>query len=215
MRVPALLVMALLAAGCAAGAPAPDPAPAQAAPLRPLAGLATQRIVVAPVSSLREGDPMGWAATIPRQREWLRMLDREIAAESAERGLDRAWVFPEALVRSYERNPAMSPDPYRLATEPIRAITRLTGSERIPEPLASQLRTLVAVHDGRYVLVPVEVAFEPVTSGGRARLRLVLLDARSTEFRWLGEVRSDPSSSLSPAVATSLAARVADLIAAP
>ena len=158
---------------------------------------------------------MGWAASIPRQREWLRTLDREIAGAIGGRGLDRAWVFPETLLRSYERNPAMSPDPYRLATEPIRSITRLTGAERIPEPLASQLRTLVAVHDGRYVLVPLEVSFEPGSAGGRARLRLAVLDARSTEFRWLGDVRSDPSPSLNPAGVSSLAARVADLIAAP
>lgn len=208
---------ALMAAGCSGG---PRQAGQQAGPAvleRPLAGIMAQRIVVAPVPAVREGDPMGWAASIPRQREWLRALDAEIAHELGERGLGTAWVFPADLVRAYERNSAMSPDPHRLASAPLRGLTRLTGQERIPDPLGSQLRTLVAVHDGRFVLLPLEVAFEPANegeAGGRARLRLVLLDARSAEVRWLGEVRSDPSPALTPAVAASLAARMADLIVA-
>ena len=88
---------------------------------------------------------------------------------------------------------------------------------RIPEPLASQLRTLVAVHDARFALLPLEVAFEKAavgTAGGRARLRLAIVDARTTELRWVGEVRSDPSPVLNPGVTTSLAGRLADLIVA-
>lgn len=215
-RTAAPFLGALLLSGCAAGGAPPAAGATPAVPERPLASLASQRIVVAPVSAVREGDALGWAAGIPRQREWLRSLDQEIAFALGERGLERAWVFPEALLRSYERNPAMSPDPYRLSVAPLRALTRLTGEQRLPEPLASQLRTLVAVHDGRYVLLPLEVSFEPEAAGsGRARLRLLLVDARSTELRWLGEVRSDPSSALNPGVAASLAARLADLIAAP
>lgn len=209
-----LLAAALLGVGCAGGGGQVErPEPQVAA--RPLAGLAAQRIVVAPVGALREGDALGWAAGIPRQREWLRELDREISLALGERGLERAWVFPEALVRSYQRNPTLSPDPSRLAIEPLRGISRLNPDLRVPEPLATQLRTLVALHDSRYVLLPLEVAFEPDTGKmGRARLRVMLVDARSTELRWVGDVRSDPSPVMTPGVAASLAARMADLIAA-
>ena len=211
----ALLLAALVGAGCA-GTGAQAEAPAAQVPLRPLAGLAAQRIIVAPVGALREGDPLGWAAAIPRQRDWMRALDQEIAFALGERGLERAWVFPEALSRSYQRNPSLSPDPSRLAIEPLRSVARLNPDLRVPEPLATQLRTLVAMHDARYVLLPLEVAFEPDTgTSGRARLRLMLVDARSTEIGWLGDVRSDPSPVMTPAVAASLAARMADLIAAP
>ena len=211
----ALLAAVVLAAACAGGGRQAAPE-APSGGLRPLGGLAAQRIVVAPVSALREGDALGWAAGIPRQREWLRELDQEIAFALGERGLDRAWVYPEALARSYQRNPSLSPDPHRLATEPLRGVARLNPDLRVPEPLATQLRTLVAMHDGRYVLLPLEVAFEPDTGAtGRARLRLMLVDARSTEVRWLGDVRSDPARLLSPGVPASLAARMADLIAAP
>lgn len=206
---------ALVGAGCAGTGAKPE-APVAQAPLRPLAGLAAQRIVVAPVGAVREGDPLGWAAAIPRQREWMRELDQEIALALGQRGLERAWVFPEALARAYQRNPSLSPDPSRLAVEPLRGVTRLSPDLRVPEPLATQLRTLVAMHDSRYVLLPLEVAFEADTGAtGRARLRLMLVDARSTEVGWLGDVRSDPSPVMTPGVAASLAARMADLIAAP
>ena len=48
-----------------------------------------------------------------------------------------------------------------------------------------------------------------------AVLRLAVVDGRTTEIRWLGELRSDPTSNFSRELVTSLAARTADLIAAP
>ena len=214
VRFAPFVLTALVAAGCAQGAASTDEAPVVAA--RPLAALTAQRIVVAPVPAVVEGDPLGWGAGIPRQREWLRQLDSAIATELGQRGLATAWVYAGALGRAYERNSALSPDPYRLASGPLRGLSRLSGSERVPEPLASQLRTLVAVHDGRFVLLPLDVAFEaaPGSAGGQARLKLLLIDARTTEIRWIGEVRSDPSSTLTPAVTSSLASHLADLIAA-
>lgn len=217
IRTPlALLVLAAAALG-GCRKPAAEQA-GQAAPARPLARLTAQRVIVAPAYSVREGDPLGWAAGIPRQREWLRQLDDEVAFALKERGLESAWVYPEALARGFQRNPSLSPDPYRLALDPIRRLGKLGEENRLPEPLASQVRTLVAMHDARLVLVPLEVAFEPAgegDAGGRARLRVGLLDARLSEVLWLGEVRSDPSPTLHPGVAASLAARLADLIAAP
>lgn len=212
----ALLTAALAAAACGGGAsPAVQPGPVM--PVRPLAGMMNQRLVVAPVNSVREGDALGWAAAIPRQREWLRSLDSAVTEELGARGLQTAWVFPPDLVRAFERNRALSPDPHRLSPGPLQGITRLSGKERVPDPLASQLRTLVAVHDARYVLLPLDVSFEPAgggVAGGQARLRLALIDARSTELLWLGDVRSDAAPSLNPGVAVSLASRLADLIVA-
>jgi hypothetical protein len=89
--------------------------------------------------------------------------------------------------------------------------------EQLPEPLASQLRTLVALHEGaQYVLFPVEVRFQPAGGGaGQALLRIALLDTRRSHIVFMGDVRSDPSPAFSPAVAASLAGHLADLIAAP
>jgi hypothetical protein len=194
--------------------PAPRP---RAASARPLAGIAAQRVVVVPALAVREGDPAGWAARIPRLREFLRVLDDEIAAALAERGLGQAWVFPDQLWRGHSRNPSLGVDPYRLATQPLRG-ARLAIGDRIPEPVASQLRALVAVHDARLVLLPVEVFFDidRAAGTGRTALRLALVDARLAEIRWSGEVRAQRAG-MEPdrAQLADVATRLANLVSAP
>jgi hypothetical protein len=212
-----VVVFALASTACGPSDPPETTPKPSAGPARPLAGLAAQRIVVAPALALREGDPAGWAARIPRLREFLRVLDDEIAAALADRGLGQAWVFPDQLWRGHSRNPSLGVDPYRLATNPLRG-ARLAGGDRVPEPLASQLRTLVAVHDGRLVLVPVEVFFDIDRTGGTGRtaLRLALIDARSAEIRWSGEVKADQrGSEPNRAQLADVATRLANLVTAP
>ncbi|HEY9448775.1 MAG TPA: hypothetical protein VIQ60_03445, partial [Gemmatimonadaceae bacterium] len=106
--------------------------------------------------------------------------------------------------------------------------------EQLPEPFASQVRSLVALQEGaQYVLYPVEVRFESVgTDGtqpsggpsdakgsagartqGRAVLRIALIDARRQKVVWMADVVSDPYPSFSPALAASVAEHLADLIA--
>lgn len=215
------LRIALLAAAASTACGPSDPPEAAPrpsnAPARPLAGLAAQRVVVAPALALREGDPAGWASRIPRLREFLRVLDDEIGAALADRGLGQTWVFPDQLWRGHSRNPSAGVDPYRLATNPLRG-SRLAPGDRVPEPLASQLRTLVAIHDGRLVLLPVEVFFDIDRSGGTGRtaLRLALVDARTAEIRWSGEVKAEQrGTEPDRAQLTDVATRLANLVTAP
>jgi hypothetical protein len=222
---PVTLVTSLTLALCAAVAgtacgpktPPQNASRPKGTPQRPLAGIAAQRVVVVPALAVREGDQAGWAARIPRLREFLRVLDDEIAAALADRGLGQAWVFPDQLWRGHSRNPSLGVDPYRLATQPLRG-ARLAIGDRISEPLASQLRALVAVHDSRLVLLPVEVFFDIDRAGGTGRtaLRLALVDARLAEIRWSGEVKArqsgpEPDRTQLADVAT----RLADLVTAP
>jgi hypothetical protein len=74
---------------------------------------------------------------------------------------------------------------------------------------------MIALQDGgRFVMLPVDVRFEKADSGmGQAVLKLVLVDARTTEFLWIGEVKSDPASAFGPPVIASLANHFADLVA--
>jgi hypothetical protein len=145
------------------------------------------------------------------------VLDDEIAAALAERGLGQTWVFPDQLWRGHSRNPSLGVDPYRLASQPLRS-ARLAVGDRLPEPLASQLRTLVAVHDGRLVLVPIEVYFDidRAAGSGRTALRLALADARFAEIRWLGEVKAaQPGTAPDRAQLVDVATRLANLVIAP
>src|SRR5207247_1057749 len=95
--------------------------------------------------AIKAGDSLGWAASIARPRSMLRALDSAIVAELAQRGLRSRWYFPADLERSYKSNPTYAPDPYALAAEPLRG--KLELGKPFPDPLASQLRVLVALHE--------------------------------------------------------------------
>ena len=209
------LSVVLAACACASAAPPPDPN-VVTAPVRPLAALAGQQVIVTPVNALREADALGWTQQIPRSREFMRAFDDALETELAARGLKSRWVFPEALVRAGRNNPAYSVDPYALAAAPLRS-TALVARSRVGDPLASQLRTMIALQESaRAILVPVELRFERLADGrGAAVVRLALLDGRLSEVLWLGEIASEPASTFSRDLLTSLAAHTADLITAP
>ena len=202
-----------LIAACSRG---PDPN-AQVAPLpnRPLAGLAGQQVIVIPTHYLRPGDSLGWAAAVERPRELLSEVDDELAFALGERGFRTRWVFPDQLVRSAQRNAPHSPDPRALAAEGLRPLARRRSDGQLGEPLASQLRALVALHGARYALFPVELRFEKVGNAGRAVLHVLLLDARLSRAAWGGDVRGDTSSKYGRGLIASAANNLADLIAAP
>jgi len=199
----------LLACG---GQPAPQTQTAPPPVSRPLAWLAGQRAVLTPVYRIREGDPLGWGAQIPRSREFLRALDSAIAGELAQRGLEKQWVYPADLARSMRASPTYTVDPNALAVEPLRNPGLAQGG-KIGDPLATQLRTIVAMHDSRMVLLPVELRFDRDKTGqGIAILRAVLVDARIGDIRWVGEASSDPSPTFSRALLANVASHFADLI---
>lgn len=181
-----------------------------------MAQLAAQRVVLTPAYSLLGGDVLGWAASIPRSRDYLRTLDDEIATALAERGLKSQWVYPPDLVRAAKTNPTYAVDPYTLGVNVLRSTSVVSGTQ-LGDPLVTQLRTMIALQEGvRAVVVPVELRFEKLPTGkGVAALRVALLDGRLGDVRWVGTVHSDPADSLSRAVLTSVAAHFADLITAP
>jgi len=180
----------------------------------PLAGLAGQHIVVLPVHYIRP-DTIGVAARIDDPRGYLATLDSAIERSLGERGFRTSWTYPPALARSAKRNAGYVADPYSLAAERLRAGVRMTDT-RLAEPLASQVRGIVAVTDARYALFPVELRFERVPDGKiRPVLRVALLDARGSSVRWVGDVRGAAGTSVTPATLESVAFALADLVAAP
>lgn len=184
------------------------------APEHALSGLARQHIILLPTYALREGPGLNWGAAIGRPIDVQHTLDADIKAALEERGIDKTWTLPAQLEQSYKRNSTYAVDPYTLAEEPLRS-PALASDARLPEPLASQIRTMVALHDDvRLVLAPVELRFEKAgANGGRAVLRLVLMDARTSNVRWIGQVAGDSASTFGPAVTASLAARFANVVA--
>ena len=211
-----LLIFALLLAGCR-GATKSEDAPAPLEPVvRPLAPLAAQRVIVTPAFSMIVSDPLGWSTQLPKSRDYLRQLDDTLQSVLSERGLKSQWIYPPDLVRAMKGSPTYAVDPYSLGAGMLRSTAVVSGT-RLGDPLATQLRTMIALQeDARAVIVPVELHFEKEKTGqGFAVLRVALLDGRIGDVRWVGSVRSDPVDKPSPAMLTSLATHLADLITSP
>jgi len=191
-----------------------QPAPAPQVAEHALAGLAAQHIIVLPTYAARVMPDLAWNAAVARPGQLQRTLDADILAALEERSLQKTWILPPQLVQSYRRNSTYAADPYTLAEEPLRSPS-LAVNARLPEPLASQIRTLVALHDeARLVLAPVELRLESAGDGtGRGVLRLVLLDARASNVVWIGQVSSDAAAAFGPAITASVAARLASAVA--
>jgi hypothetical protein len=208
MHRPLLLTVAFVAAlACHSGSANPAPGPEE----HSLSGLAAQRVAVLPVYAVRVMPDLNWS--VGRPADVQTTLDADIVAAFEERGIRRQWTFPEELDASYRRNANYATDPRRFAEEPLRA-PALPAEMRLPEPLASQIRTLVALQpDMRLVLAPVELKLEPTTGGGRGVLRVVLIDARTSTVRWSGDFASDAATAFGPAITATIAARLAAAVA--
>lgn len=189
--------------------PSPDPLE------HALSGLAGQPIVVLPAYAVRVMPGLNWQGAVGQPSGVQRTLDADIRAALEDCGLAKTWIFPAQLEQSYHRNSTYATDPYSLAEEPLRAPS-LARDARLPEPLASQLRTLVALHeDARLILAPVELRLEKAGGGGRGVLRLVLIDPRFSNVSWIGEIASDTVPVFGPAITADIAAKLANVIAAP
>jgi hypothetical protein len=207
LRPPGLAVLLLACATTTAAAQKPKPLP-------PLAPFVSEHLIVLPVQLMR-ADSAGWLDGA-RWGAFRKELDDSIASAIAERGLGKKWAYAADVVRSAKRNAAYTSDPYSLGAQAMRGVPLKTG-DKLPTLFNSNLRTLIALGDTRYALVPIELAFFSIkdSNARRAALRLALVDGRGGVYVWIGDVASDPATSLTPAMIGSLAARVADLVQAP
>ena len=210
------VVAAIILAACASPptnqVPAAGEKPSPTA-LRPLERMAGQQVLVLPVQYLAFHDSLGWQQSVPNRAAYLARLDTVIASTLTARGLGQAWTFGPEVARAARLNSIIMPDARALSAEWLRG--RLLPDQTVRDPLASQVRSLVGLKGSRYALLPVEMRFEGQGGTGVATLRLVMIDSRMAQVRWVGEIRSDPARAFSPALAASVAARFADLVAEP
>jgi hypothetical protein len=211
MQVALIALSAALLAGPLAAQTSRPTDPGGAHPLERLAG---EKMLVLPVQYLTFADSLGWSRSAPSSRTYLNTLDDEIAFALKQRGLKGRWTLAPELIRSVERNQGYAPDPRSLAAGDIRSGQK-AAEWQLREPLASQLRSLIAFTDARYVLFPVEMRLVGSNGMGHAMLHLVIIDVRRSQVQWSGDLAGAQESKFSPAIAADLASRLADLIAAP
>lgn len=182
--------------------------------MRPLERMAGQQIIVLPVQYLASTDTLGWQQQIPNRAAFLAALDDQIESALAARGLGKAWTFGREVERASKMNSILMTDARSLSAEWLRG--RVLPEAAVRDPLASQVRGLVGLKGSRYAILPVELRLENRGAGtGVAILRLVMIDSRMAQIRWIGEVVSDPMRTLSPALTANVAAHFADLVLAP
>src|SRR5215210_4486735 len=211
VRPVSLAVVLALCAGCASRPPETDASPVA---MRPLERMAGQQIIVLPVQYLSGTDTLGWQQKIPDRAAFLAALDDQIEAALTARGLGKAWAFGREVERASKLNSILMTDARSLSAEWLRG--RVLPETTVRDPLAGQVRGLVGLKGSRYALLPVELRFENRAGGtGVAILRLVMIDSRMAQIRWVGEVASDPAKTLSPAITASVATHFADLVVAP
>ena len=173
-------VTAMVAGVSCGGKPAPtqQPVPAPTIPL-PVAGLASVKVPVLPLTLLAADDSLGWGQHFADQHAALASADSILGTLLKMRAPEVTWVLPEDLRRQARRSPTFAANPDQMGT----ALLRGARVVDVPDPLRAELRTLVAIADARYALVPAQLVFvrtpgsaDPRT--GTAELTVVIVDAR-------------------------------------
>jgi hypothetical protein len=205
---------AILALGCASAGPATEKAAENSPQGTPLAAMAGRPVLVLPVQRNvivvdqtldQAGAIDGW--------NFLVALDDSITSALSARGLGNTWTFAPAITAAARRNGGLVADPHVLATGSLRKLVK-AGDDALNEPLPTQIRSLVALREGRYAILPAAVRFTGQTSATRGTLIVYLIDSRTARIAWSGEVPSDTSPRFSAAMAGSIAERLADLVVA-
>lgn len=199
---------AVMSAAGAAVAASARPAQAQGEPLAPFAG---QKVSVMPIQFLRVDTTapvkaQNWAAV---RRE----LDDSIGVAIAERGIGKKWAYAADIERMAKRNAVYVSDPYSLGAGGLRNRAFKAG-EPAPPVLINNLRSMIALGDSRYALIPVELGFAGTGAEKHPVLRLVLLDGRVGQITWYADLPGVASTGFASADIGALAQRIADLVVA-
>ncbi len=213
------LVAAAFLYGCAS---APKQAKEDgAAPVSPLSGMIGRHMVVFPGQYLALAGPGGTWDITQEGRTLLPILDEEIADAMRKRGANNNWTFGPDITARADRNAGLAGDPRQLSVQAVRR--NPAGDTPLPEPLASQIRTLVSLTNARYALLPIETHLDNRNGERKGSLRVLMIDSRTARIVWAGDIVApvvrDPvtaTDSLTPfgfrQFARGLANAVADLV---
>lgn len=187
-------------------------------------------VVLVPVQSTLPSVDGSWPGMARTEEDALRQMDAEIEFAFGEKRSAEDWVLPSELRRKMERNPTLDITPDRMAYTPL--LVPIDDRKYLPEPLHTQLRTLAALYDTRYMVVPVrltveveptdearsgsEVAYsggDAVAPASRAYLLTALVDIRRSDVLWLGEFSGDPGAPDSGSLLATLANNMAEQLA--
>ena len=187
-----LSVVALVALACGGKKAGQTPTPEPTRPL-PLAGLASLKIPVLPLTLIGADETLHWSQ-FANQHAALTSADSVVGALLPTRAPEVTWVLPEELRRQARRSPTFAANPDQMGSAILRAAR---VGDFVPDPLRSELRALVAIADARYALAPAQLVFRRDTmpgiaaGTGTAELTVVIVDARLGRVNWRTVARGD------------------------
>ena len=171
----------------------------------PLAQFAGMKVAVIPVQFFR-GDT---AFATPAGAVMRAQFDTLLSTSIEEHGLKGMWATPLEVIRSGRRNVMYAGDPANMGAFNIR--NGVAKDAQLPDPFAGNLRRIVALHDARYALVPIELYVVPDRPGGSLVVRLILVDCRLNQAVWQAELMGEKGSAFSPELIQKLTNRLAEL----
>jgi len=147
--------------------------------------MAGQRVALTPLALVAAEDTLHWDALIADRRTTLDKCDSIIVTLLAARAPEVTWVGAVELRHIARRAPGIAADPDQLGTPFLRA----SNIVDVPDPLRYELRTLLGLVGGRYVLVPAGLVFRrtvgpPAGRTATAELSVVLIDTRVGKIGW-------------------------------
>jgi hypothetical protein len=155
-----------------------------------------------PLTLIGADDSLGWSTRLADQRAMLNGADSVIGTLLKARAPEVAWVLPEELRAQARRSPSFATNPDQMGGAMLRD-ARIVD---VPDPLRSELRTLVAIANARFALIPAELVYRRVPGSpgqATAELTVVIVDARlgRVGFRTVARGEGDdPWSALTRAV---------------
>jgi hypothetical protein len=181
-----LPLLALVALACGGKHPVPEPVPGSAPPkeaIRPFlsAPFAGQQIAVIPLTLVVALDTLNRVPLLSNRVATLAWADSIVGESFMARSPEVKWALPAELRKIARRAPTVAPDPDRMG----QSLMRQQSLDEVPDPLRGNLRSLMAMLNGRFAMIPAAVTFVPESPGVvRAEVSLVLADTRTGKVVW-------------------------------
>lgn len=133
--------------------------------------------------------PAQEVAGTAESRAWLTRFDSVFTVRLEEGGIGPGWSYPRDAIRYARSNPTYVSDPHFLGAQLLRG-DKVKPGNPLPEPLASRLRALIAIADGRTAMLPVIVRIDTTVTPRVAKLSLMFLDAKLSRVDWVGTIEA-------------------------
>ncbi len=183
-----MTALALLTLACGGGQKPVNPSPQdprkEREPVHPLATttFAGQAIAVTPLTLVVSDEQTGTSPPLDNRAFTLVWADSLLARALTSRAPEVKWVFPAELRKVARRAPTVAPDPDRMGQSLLRA----PKIEDVPDPLRTNIRSMMAMVGGRYAVVPAALVFTQDTAKKSvlSELSITLVDSRTGKVVW-------------------------------